>query len=387
MELEFEIKNQKLNRIGKTEIANYSVNYIVCDFTFKTTDWQNVEKYVLFKSEKGKVFCYSLGTGCTGTCAVPAKVMEHDFFKMTVFGVDGDERITTNELTLKLVRSGFTGDFEPYDPEESGDVFTEWRSDVYLSIADAARTYVPLEEGKGLFSGSYTDLSDKPSIPDSISDLIDDSSFISMSDTVGLVKNDGTIDTSTYSVDGHTHTSLAETSAIPASADLNSETYTVEGIYSVSGTNSSTLTNKPSDAGNGGGRVEVKSYVSGTAYRFVQFYYEFRDGAVKVYYRYGRKSSTVALTWYAWKLVANTGDIVTDVSGLTDSNGVIPVDVSDLTDTENTAFTPKSHTHSEYVNPTIADNLTTNDSTQVLSAKQGKALADLIGDAITYINQ
>lgn len=37
--------------------------------------------------------------------------------------------------------------------------------------------------------------------------------------------------------------------------------------------------------------------------------------------------------------------------------------------------------------PTIADNLTTNDSTKVLSAKQGKILNDLIGDAITYINQ
>ena len=35
----------------------------------------------------------------------------------------------------------------------------------------------------------------------------------------------------------------------------------------------------------------------------------------------------------------------------------------------------------------IADNLTTNDATKVLSAKQGKALNDLIGTAISYINQ
>lgn len=33
----------------------------------------------------------------------------------------------------------------------------------------------------------------------------------------------------------------------------------------------------------------------------------------------------------------------------------------------------------------IADNLTTDDATQVLSAKQGKALNDMIGSAITYI--
>lgn len=45
-----------------------------------------------------------------------------------------------------------------------------------------------------------------------------------------------------------------------------------------------------------------------------------------------------------------------------------------------------NHTHSEYVNPTIIDNLTTDDATKVLSAKQGKVLNDLIGDAINYIN-
>lgn len=37
--------------------------------------------------------------------------------------------------------------------------------------------------------------------------------------------------------------------------------------------------------------------------------------------------------------------------------------------------------------PTIVDNLTTNDATKVLSAKQGKVLNDLIGTAIQYINQ
>lgn len=37
--------------------------------------------------------------------------------------------------------------------------------------------------------------------------------------------------------------------------------------------------------------------------------------------------------------------------------------------------------------PTIIDNLTTNDATKALSAKQGKVLNDMIGDAIEYINQ
>lgn len=50
-------------------------------------------------------------------------------------------------------------------------------------------------------------------------------------------------------------------------------------------------------------------------------------------------------------------------------------------------FAQGNHTHSEYVNPTIVDNLNSTSATSVLSARQGKVLGDLIGDAITYINQ
>ena len=35
----------------------------------------------------------------------------------------------------------------------------------------------------------------------------------------------------------------------------------------------------------------------------------------------------------------------------------------------------------------VVDNLTTDNATKALSAKQGKALNDKIGSAITYINQ
>ena len=49
-------------------------------------------------------------------------------------------------------------------------------------------------------------------------------------------------------------------------------------------------------------------------------------------------------------------------------------------------YAAKSHTHSGYVSTSdIVDNLTTNDATKPLSAKQGKALNDLIGSAISYI--
>ena len=129
---------------------------------------------------------------------------------------------------------------------------------------------------------------------------------------------------------------------------------------------------------------------------------------------------------------ADTSSVPSDVSDLTDTTGVIPTDVSDLTDTSDTAFTPKSHSHGNITNAgaigstsglpvktgtdgvlttgafgtsagqfaegnhTHSGMLTTSDiydgldssaTNKALSAKQGKALADLIGDAITYINQ
>ena len=47
-------------------------------------------------------------------------------------------------------------------------------------------------------SGSYNDLSNKPSIPSSSSDLSDGSDLVKKSNTTGLIKNDGTVDTNSY---------------------------------------------------------------------------------------------------------------------------------------------------------------------------------------------
>lgn len=48
------------------------------------------------------------------------------------------------------------------------------------------------------FSGSYSDLSNKPSIPSSSSDLSDGSDLVKKSSTSGLLKNDGSVDTNSY---------------------------------------------------------------------------------------------------------------------------------------------------------------------------------------------
>jgi len=65
-------------------------------------------------------------------------------------------------------------------------------------------------------------------------------------------------------------------------------------------------------------------------------------------------------------------------SGLIKNDGTVDTNAYLTTSSASSTYIPKTD---------IADNLTTDSSTKVLSAKQGKALKDLIGAAITYINQ
>lgn len=57
-----------------------------------------------------------------------------------------------------------------------------------------------------------------------------------------------------------------------------------------------------------------------------------------------------------------------------------------MTDYSSSASTVKTALDAVYVKKSdIVDDLSTNDASKPLSAKQGKALNDLIGAAITYI--
>lgn len=73
-------------------------------------------------------------------------------------------------------------------------------------------------------SGDYTDLSNTPTIPSKISDLTNDSDFIEKSNTSGLVKNDGTIDTTNYSTFSGSYNDLSNKPSIPSkTSDLTND--------------------------------------------------------------------------------------------------------------------------------------------------------------------
>lgn len=169
------------------------------------------------------------------------------------------------------------------------------------------------------FSGSYSDLTNKPSIPSSSSDLSDGSSLVKTSSTSGLLKNDGSVMTSgtgssNWAVGNHTHTKSQVTDFPSLSTVATSGSY-------------SDLSNKPS----------IPSSSS-----------DLSDGSSLI-----KTSSTTGL-------LKNDGSVMT--SGTGSSN-----------------WATGNHTHSGMLTSSdIADNLTTNDATKVLSAKQGKILYDLI---------
>ena len=84
------------------------------------------------------------------------------------------------------------------------------------------------------FSGSYNDLSNKPSIPSSSSDLSDGSDLVKKSSTTGLLKNDGSVMTggtgsSNYAIGNHTHsgyvsaTKVTSWQSTPSDSNVPSE--------------------------------------------------------------------------------------------------------------------------------------------------------------------
>lgn len=119
------------------------------------------------------------------------------------------------------------GTFDEYHVLDIFNIFHN-HNDVYYSKSEIDNKIITdvsgLTDNQGLlFSGDYDDLTDKPNIPSSSSDLTDGSNIIKKSSTNGLIKNDGSIDTNTYltssSLNGYEQTSNKVTSLDSFSTD------------------------------------------------------------------------------------------------------------------------------------------------------------------------
>lgn len=203
------------------------------------------------------------------------------------------------------------------------------------------------------------------------------SNYISTSSTSGLVKNDGTIDTNTYLTSSalSNYVQKSNTSGlIKNDGTIDTSTYLTQmKIGSTSGLPVKTGTNGVLTTGSFGSSAGTFAEGNHTHSNYVS--------ATKV----TSWSSTVSDSNVpSEKLVKDsiptkTSDLQNDGSNPNDNDKfALKSEVELLETTVDSTYVKKND---------IADNLTTNDATKVLSAKQGKALKDLIGDAITYINQ
>ncbi len=321
-DLQFTVNDQEIRldnkRCGNGLIVQGSRNYLRLKFRFR--NWDNFEKHVQFI--EGETH-YEFLLDEDDSVKVPNNFIEDKIFKFLVVGYDiaNEERVTTNTIQIRLTSTEFSDDIHSYE-DDTEDVYRYLVNclDGKADSADLATVAT---------TGDYDDLSDKPSIPSKVSDLTNDTGFITSSslptktsdltndgdgenafltqhqslsnyvqknNTAGLIKNDGTIDTTSYSTFSGSYNDLSNKPSIPASS---------------------------SDLSDGSDLLK-KSNTSG--------------------------------------LIKNDGTV--DTSTYLTSSAITGM----LTSSD------------------IADNLTTDNSSKVLSAKQGKLLNDKIGNAILFIN-
>ena len=112
-------------------------------------------------------------------------------------------------------------------------------------------------------TGDYDDLTDKPSIPSSSSDLSDGSNIVKKSSTSGLLKNDGSVDTTAYSTFDGNYNNLTNKPTIPT-IPTNVSAFTNDVGYLTQHQSLANYIQKSSTSGllKNDGTVDTTSYLS-----------------------------------------------------------------------------------------------------------------------------
>ena len=93
-------------------IVSDSVKYLRCIFKF-SDDWKDFAKTVIFKDDVGNAYSILLEGD---TCIVPYEVLTGNKFAISAFGTNDGVRITTNEITVPIIASGYTEGKTPAKP-------------------------------------------------------------------------------------------------------------------------------------------------------------------------------------------------------------------------------------------------------------------------------
>ena len=127
MIIEYSVVGQILQKVSGACLANDTQNYLSLSFTFNE-EWDNyTSKYCIF-TYKGKHYqttlTYDEAVGAY-VQIVPKEVLKGKGFFISLYGVVDNERITTNQVRIDLLESGYTTDISSIDYPTVPDVFTE----------------------------------------------------------------------------------------------------------------------------------------------------------------------------------------------------------------------------------------------------------------------
>ena len=198
MELTFSICNQSLKRTDSEKPADLSNEYLKCQFDFQSSDWTPMGKFAIFKTGK---LNYRVAIN-DGECIVPFDALQYNQFALTVYGIDGDTRITTNLVYIKLGKSGFVTEYDEssyFNLDMTEELLDLVEQKVYISVFD--ETVTGINESIGGLESSKLDKTtyntDIPVIRSDITDLenskVDNTTF---NDTVESINTSiGELDT------------------------------------------------------------------------------------------------------------------------------------------------------------------------------------------------
>lgn len=122
----FDVNGQTLKRTDHFNPATDSLEYLKAKFTFNDSAWSGKTKTALFRLGTA---VYKSVLGTDGTCKVPSEVLvggdsrvariHGETIHVSLIGEYSTIRITTNEIAVKLNRSGYADAETPSDPTES----------------------------------------------------------------------------------------------------------------------------------------------------------------------------------------------------------------------------------------------------------------------------
>lgn len=114
MKLQFKIVKDHIRPawIGINPVSD-SVNHLTAAFDFES-EWENATKTAIFSSGENTYHVILEND----RCVIPWEALNGNSFDVSVFGIDGDKKITATKITLPLSQSGYANGDEPKEPTQ-----------------------------------------------------------------------------------------------------------------------------------------------------------------------------------------------------------------------------------------------------------------------------